>query len=168
MLGLGDGEFEQLDRKAQRCVTAFFHNTWFSRSWVQQELGLNENDTFCWGISTNPCETVIAFFPQSRSRKIQMQMATDQCRFDIRDMRHVSIGAILPHADDANLIQQPTATCDRPTRLRVFISRYPTICDLRVTPNYNKSVDEVYLDFTVALLTRGLESPNKNWPSGSL
>ncbi|KAF9732870.1 hypothetical protein PMIN06_005723 [Paraphaeosphaeria minitans] len=65
-LASGDGSFrkrseddvDRLDVDAWDAVKDFLANEWFTRVWVQQELDLNRNSSFHWGLKSIPANTV--------------------------------------------------------------------------------------------------------------
>lgn len=59
---MSEEEVGRVDAKVWKSIGTFFGNEWFSRVWVQQELGMNQFATFFWGDSQISSKNIGAFY----------------------------------------------------------------------------------------------------------
>lgn len=163
---LSDDEVERLDARAWNCIKTFFENEWFSRVWVQQEYGLNGSTVMYWGASSISSSTVRVFYhwlhwtddvsssagpklldsshyATYATFKLARMFRSSVCSWNFLNVLSTSVSLLATDPRDYiyGFLGHPAAR----------IMSHPEN-KLLVTPDYNKNVEEVYMDTTIALI----------------
>lgn len=160
---LSDEDVERLDADAWHAIGGFCTNQWFSRIWTQQEYVLNTEGCFHWGSSSIPLLYVrdfiiwiglnkAAVWPKrlkhwpdeaSTSNAISMTFKFADTENGTSDFLHVLFfGTDLLATDPQDYIY---GSLGHP-------AAYDPQHGLIVTPDYSKTIDEVYMGTTISLL----------------
>ncbi|KAJ4347159.1 uncharacterized protein N0V89_011097 [Didymosphaeria variabile] len=155
-------DVNQLDANAWNGIRSFFQNDWFNRIWVQQEFGMNANATFYWGASTISRKTMRAFY-RWFSESIDNGNSSV-----VTELKRYSPGSFLTTMRLSETIfsgfnfLRVLAVSHRllATDPRDYVygflnypsARSPPHNNILVTPDYSKTVEEVYFDVMIALI----------------
>ncbi|KAI1373078.1 heterokaryon incompatibility protein-domain-containing protein [Hypoxylon crocopeplum] len=183
---VSEEEVDLLNVKTWNSIGSFFRNEWFSRVWIQQELGVTRSAAFFWGSSQIASDIVAAFYQwvawndysgSSMVKKLLrdslyaagstfglaatfrntsghtsasssfMQLLDYSQNLLATDPRDYVYG-FLSHPSARNM----STSADQITYWDIMDNSAPL-----VTPDYKKSIDEVYRDIVLALMRHHTE-----------
>jgi hypothetical protein len=163
---LSDDEVDQTDVNILNSIGAFFQNEWFTRVWVQQEHGMDANARFYWGASSIAVITVDLFydwvldnftrnpsavesrpplstFNAGKTFLLGKTFRSPSSNYGFLSILNLSMELLATDPRDYiyGFLGHPTAR---------VVSHYQQ--KILVTPDYSKTIDEVYVDVMLALI----------------